>query len=375
MSRPKTGGFNRFIPGELQQGFPYGWTYDRYNDPGLAWGLNEEDFHMDIRTNGVRGEGVHRGSRPEGTGFGHPAVRPCLTEWSSNGSPRGEVGVGNRIFAIPPAQVFDLFEKWGWEWKREAKHSDGHFYIWPATSQGVVICGPKAKRHERGNALAMKDAYRIMGLPSVQVFLAGPEGAQDREMSPAVDADGIDVAALERAQQQAASHVTNKEAAMAYTATGPDRDKGYSSKLREFFEEFQDLDVTLSHAHNHMLTHFPDISLSTVGALMNQMAKRETDPVIKVKRGVYRRPSDYFNKPEPVEAPVSSPPESSVTNETPAPAPVVEYHEQYTPTVVPSNGSTPDLLSKVATLDGGKFLFQGDDGALYVLRDVVRLNV
>lgn len=300
--------------------------------------------------------------------------------------------MGNKLFAIAPSRVIELFEEWGWERKRDAKHSDGHFFVWPATGQGVVVAGPKARRHERGNALAMKDAYRIMGLSSVQVFLAGPQAAAQREMKPAVDVDGIDLAALERAQQQAASHVT-KEAEMPVPQKGEwPENKGYSENMARMLKARPMHAFTVEEILEHMhASGLKDLTRVSAGGLLSQNAKL-TKPgkaplayVERVGRGVYRWNPDKYAVKEPIARTQDTPPVSSLDETPAAPAPAAAFSSSTPemfgfpsikqPQAVPANGSTPDLLSKVASMDGGKYLFQGDDGALYVLRDVVRLEV
>lgn len=271
--------------------------------------------------------------------------------------------VGNRLFAISHRDVYDLFRAWGWE--DGPQKPDGHHrMVWPKTGQIVQIMPPhRPGTGEKGNAIAMKQARKIMELDSVQRFLDGP--VKEKPEQPMIGLPELkEEAPMPRVAENSVIGITKILAGILRDNPGKPM----------FIDEI----YKLAHAQN------PAIDEHRVRGNLSQMVKNPAWPTItRPARGVYVWEAEAAPapKPEPTPEPEKTPVFESVAKPEPAPqvsdvvAEVYEPKHMAAPAAVSLNGKTPELLSKVHVLDGGRYLFQGDDGALYVVSSIVRLEV
>jgi predicted RNA binding protein YcfA (HicA-like mRNA interferase family) len=306
-------------------------------------------------------------------------LRP-VRQWSDRPLSGDEALQMKKLFAISHRECFDLMRAWGFEPERI---SGGHQIMQdPDTGARVQIMPPdRPGTGEKGNAIGMKKAARLRGV-SIQTFLAGPNQERDTPaMSPKEDEMGR-----------------------------PMSESGTSADIRKFF-----IDNPTSSWSYKEVAEAIGADVKSVQSLLGQMSRiqKPNQPIVSRGGGRYeycateekrqlladhqaKVDAEYAKMQKQIAERVKAetPPQSFEEwkdrqpepdlaeqiekGETEVKGPLVQWQPMKAdngPKAVPANGSTPDLLSKVAQLDGNKYLFQGDDGALYVLKDVVRLEV
>lgn len=328
-------------------------------------------------------------------------VTPCAPDHSEK-----EIEVGNRVFALKPIAAHRLFRDWGWiDEGPVAAHGTTRRLRWPETNDAVSLHTVGVKRYEHGQMKAVKQAAHIMGL-GVQEFLDGPVKEQR------APTEEFDQRALEYAQQMAAMHEQKERAMPRAAGSGFPESKGISTAVINFMTSvgsrgwYSTEDVT-----KHLLaTGFKDepTLVGTVSGTLSNKARHDKpinegsfivgkknpagrgnlytyDPNKFAKRvleeekaRVAREAAQVAEREREVTAAFTSQTESPPEHQpavVPEPQPTQPSPAVAEPVPVGMNGSTPNLLSKVATLDGGKVLFQGDDTELYVITGIKRLEV
>ena len=269
--------------------------------------------------------------------------------------------MGSALFAKSHRDVYNLFKAWGFE--DGAQRGDGHHrMVWPATGQVVQIMPPNRRGSgELGNAQAMKKARRILGI-TLQQFLAGPV-----EEKPIKD---IDSTAMERARTLAelltrppktevqATVADNKEDQAMPRQTFPTR--GITPAIEDFLFQNKGVEFTAHEVGAEMVRQgfYPDAdkAMRSVYGLLGGLVVKKSS---RVKKG--SKPGLWVLPKQPV------PYNQDIAPVIPTP-PAPEK-----PKAVVTNGKVPELLSRLAPLGDGKYLFQGDDDSLYVVR-ATKLN-
>lgn len=311
-------------------------------------------------------------------------------EFAVHLGPIGEV-MGRRLFSQSHRQVYDLFVDWGW--KDGPERGDGHLRMVKTIAgidRTVQIMPPdRPGTGEKGNAIAIKTAARLMDM-TVNQFLDGPQ--DDAARQKRIDRqDRVLKAAEERAHQQrvaAEAAAQNQEVPVGeYGKNNPKT--GAMKALDDVFRANPNKRLPSAAWAAMFFQMHPEFvgvtDAARVGVYLSQAAKRTKTKkpgdwaLHRTARGVYvwkQIPEETVAK-QPI---------------VPDPFPVLQGIERPEPVAgrgVPANitsgpisiignslnGQTPDLLSKVHVLDGGRYLFQGDDGALYVVSGLARLDV
>lgn len=276
--------------------------------------------------------------------------------------------MGNKLFAISHREVFDLFSDWGWE--EGPERGDGHKRMTKEVAgipRTVQIMPPdRPGTGEKGNAIAIKTAARLMEM-TIHQFLDGPQDDETRQRRMERH-DRVVKLAEERAHRQRVAHeaaTQQQEDQMSEDMTGRGHSTGVSVRIVETMSKRAGQRRNLEEWVRFYRQDHPDddqTNDTSITSLISQMSKRSKYPFLeRTDRGVYRWRSERPTVPTP---PAVDPSPVDMPSD-----PVDTEHP------VSLNGSSPDLLSKVHVLDGGRYLFQGDDGALYVVSSLVRLNV
>jgi hypothetical protein len=273
----------------------------------------------------------------------------------------------SRLFASASDHrlVYSLFIQWGWEEKGPAA-GGGHLrMVHPPTGKQVAIMPPnRAGTGEHGNAKAIRKAASIMGLPSIYAFLDGPKALdaleETREIDdtvqvPSEEAPAVDVSESKEDNMPKGNRTGMTDRIRDLILAEPDR----IWKAKEIAQALADD----PEEHRRIIP------------LISQAALRGKKQIVRIRQGYYQSQEGY----ERANRPVPAPRPDSVKNEIPQEEPIGAVLRKDPPEALAStsvtNGSVPDLLSKVTVLDGGRVLFQGDDAALYVVSGVVRLDV
>lgn len=296
---------------------------------------------------------------------------------------------GKRLFTMTHREVYELFRAWGWSDGPErgdghrrmvkqiaVENSDG-FYV-----ASVQICAPeRSGTSELGNSLAIKEAAGLMGM-SINKFLDGP-GKDEARLERARQRQDEIIKQAERQayQRQKADERVAKtqEDAVASTNTKNGHDTGATPALLSTLAKFPNQRKKAAAWADLFFVDHPQfagqIDAARIAIYLSQQAKLKTAP----KNGDWRvhrtGRGEYVYKQTVIEAPVI---EAPAPAPEPAPAvapPAPPVTPPPAPPTVNTNGNAPDLLSKVRSLSGGRYLFEGDDGDLYVVAAVVRLEV
>lgn len=280
------------------------------------------------------------------------------------------------MFSISHREVYDLFRAWGWIDGLE--RGDGHKrMVWQDNESGyaftVQIMPPnRSGTGEQGNAKGIQKAAAVMKMP-VQEFLEGPVGFQEEERQRRINMADRRAKRVEKAVYQKAAEAAQQEVAMP---KGQPVFKGVTQLVANYMSAHPGQTVSNDDilAGIQSLPGCEGIDRAAVIAAAANMASGTKWPVTRVGTTHSGR---YVWKPEPAKAQPVAP--ATVTPHgpwNPAPSAPATYEPiQVSATQIPANGTTPELLSKVHVLDGGRYLFQGDDGSLYVVSSIVRINV
>lgn len=281
----------------------------------------------------------------------------------------------SRLFSLSHREVYDLFRDWGWVDGPE--RGDGHRrMIWfgdDGMSHAVQIMPPnRPGTGEQGNSLAMKKAWVAMKLSSLQEFLDGPPDAEDRRRR-IERADRLAKAREEAVFKQAAQAAREQEKHM--TDTKAPVQTGGTKIIAKALAARPNKTMTIDQIVLAVKATEGGAALNekSVRVLISQMSQRSKYPEFKrVGRGRYRWEAETIAPP--------APPKTTPISPIPAPQPSTPLtppplNPPSAPATTSLNGQTPELLSRVHVLDGGRYLFQGDDGRLYVVSSIVRLDV
>lgn len=264
----------------------------------------------------------------------------------------------SRLFATSHRDVYNLFKAWGWEDGPE--RADGHKrMVWPETQQIVHIMPPdRAGTGELGNSLAIKEATKIMRLASIDEFFDGWEKRQqERREARMARASKEYHEAMERVMQQAAEANQTEEKQMARTTEN--QVIGIIGRMVEILEEMHDVPLKVDEITDEYLRRFGDHGLGR-----DDLHRRIRQNLTNMK--AYKPQLTSPSRGVWIWSNERNVPDGKVVGTVP-----VKPAESK----VVTNGSTPELLSKVATLDGGVTLFQGDDGALYVVGSLRKIDI
>lgn len=303
----------------------------------------------------------------------------------------------------------------------------GHTKLSPVIVHTVSIMEPgRPGTGERGNERAMRKAAKILGI-GLQEFLRGPL-PKPKTPPPTIEEqmagvrrmqEGADKMTAERRQQrsQTAMEVLASKVggipAMPKTGeasniqhmpdpyekgksmtnpspTLPIVPRGISQAIQGFLAANKGKEFTVNEVYEHVQATGLDASKVSIGGTLTHLAHGPKTPdIVRVKRGVYMHTAKPVIKyGEPAKHTAAESPADPLLREDPRdPMPTQEQLDEVfgapvnlnggfttTPPVQhpshpsPSmNGNAPTLLSKVASLDGGKLLYQGDNQELYLV--------
>jgi hypothetical protein len=292
----------------------------------------------------------------------------------------GEDVSGNRLFSLSHRDVYLLFRSWGWV--DGVERGDGHKrMVWPPTGQVVQIMPPdRAGTGELGNAKAMKQAWKIMGLSSLDEFFVG---LNQRIVEERAERKQRDVHLRERLQKEAERRIhqraavaaqSQEEHAMTNRAGRPHRDGSppFSGIVDAITTILKDAGVALNiqEVTERLRPQFPGVDEKAVGTNLHNATRSKHQKVQRVGYGTYQ----YVGGVDPVDVVIEAPAPPETQPSTPVTPPPVEPPPA-PPQPASLNGSSPELLQRAFVLDGGRYLYQGDDGRLYIVSGLVPLNV
>lgn len=264
------------------------------------------------------------------------------------------------LFSTSHRDVYNLFRCWGW--LDGPERGDGHKrMVWPETGQQVQIAPPdRPGTCELGNSIGIKDAIGIMGITEDQFFRGFEIRKEQRRAERMARAEHEYQRREDRVAAQAAlaaaeaAAVPKQEDEMSRVPKGS-VSYGITEKIRET--------LRAGHGVPYTIHEIAVLTLPAEGITVGDWEKKvqaAVSQIAKVNRHVERvGRGKYVWLDESSERNV---PDGKVIGTVPVPQPSL-------------NGSTPELLSRVAVLDGGKYLFQGDDSKLYVISELRALDV
>lgn len=274
-----------------------------------------------------------------------------------------------------------LLRAWGFE--QLPGSGGGHDrYFWPATGQRVQLTslGRQGKKLG-GSGIGLKQAAQVAGV-ALQDFLAGPtDTVKVRE-----DPDALIHKAEEQLRAAEAARIEEEQ------MVGPNRarsaadfaSKGISEGVAAYVLAHPDQEITNNQVCQHLVDAGVAPSINKIATTVGSKLRRISDQnpnFRKVRWGVWylttapeesiartsttpRIPSRDGMGPEPEW--MQPPGLTGTWASPPSPPPLAPVAAPSVAAVL--NGAMPELLSRVASLDGGRYLFQGDDGDLYMVR-------
>lgn len=277
-----------------------------------------------------------------------------------------------------------------WGFRREPGIGDGHDrYLHPSSKIRVqlISLGREGKKLG-GSAIGLKKAAEILGL-SIQEFLQGP-AAPVKPKSP--------YQTITIGSGSGKPVVIKTETVDTLPKTGwiiqpqevpvpaPEnfKPRGFTASILDAVKVLSGASqrvVSPEEIHNLVKIKHPDLTFNSCRSILSASARSASNDMVQIYPPGQKRNSGFAWRPEAKQAWREAGKPAGVRDlrkkaellvvEPIAPREV----DQETPTLpslpaplpVSSNG-TADLLSKVTSLDGGQYLYQGDDGALYVVK-------